>query len=306
MRGTVTAAVRAARSAPLFTLDEIAAAAGLSRRTGRRSVANLSSRGRCTELASAALADTSSRWQRRRRAATWRLCPPPARRAAAADRSQNVRSALAGTAGWTARTLGQPGATRRAFCDRSAALTHPNLLIAGACPPQLLRCFAGHSDWEVRAAAAAATCPPDALVRLAADRDEDVRAFVASNPACPTGVLERLARDLNMTVRTAVAAHPSCPPDALAGFAAVEQYYGQLRTAAAANPSCPPDALGRLAGSVYANDRSLVAANTNCPPETLLELSRDPDPDVSSTAREALTAQQRQHHDEDMPARTEP
>ena len=142
-------------------------------------------------------------------------------------------------------------------------------------------------------------------MRLAADRDADVRAFVASNPACPTGVLGRLARDLNMAVRTAVAAHPSCPPDALADFAAVEQYYGQLRTAAAANPSCPPDALGRLAGSVYANDRSLVAANTNCPPETLLELSRDPDPDVSGAAREALTAQQRQHHDESMSARTE-
>ena len=123
MRGTVTAAVRAARSAPLFTLDEIAAAAGLSRRAGRRSVANLSSRGRCTELASAALDDISSSWLRRRGAAMWRLCPPAARRAAAADRSQQVRCALAGTAGWTARTLGQPGATRRAFCDRSAVLT---------------------------------------------------------------------------------------------------------------------------------------------------------------------------------------
>ena len=118
MRSTDTAAVRAARSAVHTRRDRSRCGTVAAGGAARRSVANLSGRGRCTELASAALADTSSSWQRRRGAAMWRLCPPAARRAAAVDRSQNVRCALAGTAGWTVRTLGQPGAPRRTLTRR--------------------------------------------------------------------------------------------------------------------------------------------------------------------------------------------
>ena len=65
----------------------------------------------------------------------------------------------------------------------------------------------------------------------------------------------------------------------------------QIRMSVAANPSTPVEALEMLAGDVRSGVRASVADNRVCLPEILFVLSGDPDPNVQTSARNALIDQ---------------
>ena len=65
----------------------------------------------------------------------------------------------------------------------------------------------------------------------------------------------------------------------------------QIRMNVAANPSTPAETLEMLAGDARSGVRASVADNRVCLPEILLVLSEDPDPNVQTSARNALTDQ---------------
>ena len=306
MRDPLRSAVRLMRSAPLTSLEEIAATVSADQQTLQRWAGSGHTRGGCAQQMAAASGPGMEG-----AAALWPF--PPALR-----RSMGLHGP--GVSGWAARgtdtstaatgadlmpllldaqnpstpapslrrlaTYGHvlvrgeaaqhrclPAATLAAVSRsdprpaiRSYAVENPN------CPAAAVNAAAEDSHRNVRAAAAAVTGTPRWLERLASDGHPDARASTARHPACPPELLERLAGDHNHEVRAAVASNPNCPPDILE-HRTRDTYTPQA--AAAANPGCPSGLHEGLGGHSHPPVRAAAASNPNCAPVMLERLAGD-------------------------------
>ena len=229
----LSVAARLARNAAGFTLDEVAAVAGVAPGELRHWLTGggPTSRGRCAE----ALAGNIFRFswvelQRRR-------LPPWALRVAATAGARGL-----GPAGWECSLRGKAACPPRL---RGAPPSHAATL--AACPPLLLHALSNSTDSVDRAAAATnPTCPSWTLRRLAADPDALVRSGVVNHPGCPPDLIAGFAADTSPWVRANTAKHPACPRALLEHAAHDEHAY--VRVAVAESGRCATHLLERLAG----------------------------------------------------------
>ena len=216
--------------------------------------------------------------------AVWNgACPAAGVAAAAASDDIGVRGAAAAHV-----------ACPVAMLARLAADPHYTIRLAAAgnpvCSGDMLDVLATDDDEEVRAAAVSnPSCRAETLSSAAVSEQQPTRAAAASNPSIPVELLAGLARDVAAAVAQEAAANPACPHGVLTALA--HDHDEQIRMSVAANPSTPVETLEMLADDALSGVRASVADNRVCLPEILLVLSENPDPNVQTSARNALTDQ---------------
>ena len=298
-------AVRAARSAPAFTLRAAADAAAVSDSALCEALEALRWRGRCDTIAASAAAGGGDASRAAALGSRW--CPPPATRMVALADPAAVHVSAAGTAAWAARRTHEKNsltvtmsANRTALMiisgyDRQVAAGHP------ACPQAALVAFASDDDQRTLAAVARnESSPLAALAPLAAHEDRAIRNEAASHPGCASALLtaivskpsnywtvkdiaghrncvratiEALAVNESLSARELAARHRLCDPATLRVLAVDE--IEEVRAAAAANPSCDPHTLRVLSGDSDNEVRAAAAANPNCDPDVVETLAAD-------------------------------
>ena len=260
---SAVAMVRSARSAPHATLDEVAGAAGVSKRVLLRGLRSVSGRGRCDSM----IVERFSSLNAPMRAAATVVAagPPSLLRLAAQDSAQRVTDTLscagAGTATWATRSYEHPAPTRRIAASASGnsrMASDPNLPAA-----VLGRIACDSSIVAVKSTASEnAACPPYALAALAAT---DTHA--AAHPRCPSYVIGLLAGSDDEELRRRAARNPNCAPETVARLVADRSVY--VRQVALENPNCPPGVLQKAAGSDVYGDQEHAVYNPACGAETL-------------------------------------
>ena len=254
-------AIRLARTAAVFGLEDVAAAAGVRAAKLKTALMSTAARGRCAEMARAALGP---------RAVTAVSCPPSAVRG---SQDHDAADNYAGTAGWACRSVGQ----RR----------HPSRLRAGAQrwhPLEIARTadtsapffemLIRNIDPHVRGAAAANPgCSEAMLRRFAGDEDADVRVEAAANPAASTGLLSEFAwgSGWDWYVKEGVARNPS------AGASMLEHLmvHGEtvIHEAISSNPAAPGWMLQSYATEFpYEEIRLNAFNNPSCPDSVTIEM----------------------------------
>ena len=255
-------------------MAEIAAAAGVSASTARKTLSGVVGRGRCDTLASVAVRDPGLGSDLRASVFNNNRCPPQlVRMAAPVELAPHI---VAGTCGWHARR----GATSAGMAHRAAVAV------------------AAVSDLEpVRQTVAVAVTPYAMVMRLAFDRRSLVRAMAAFNPGCPSHITDHLLNDTDVladlshdkTTPSEVLAviaeridymagldldnHPNVTVEVVEAMAR-NPHWG-MRQLAAYKPQCPSRVLTRLAADSDAEVREIVATNENCGPAALGRLAVD-------------------------------
>ena len=249
-----SAAVRAARSAAVLGLEDVAAAVGVSRDHVVSSLMEAAPRGRCAQIIAEGLPAGGDRLDRMLSDAA---CGPSVRRAHPGE------YAAQGVPGWRSRHVQDSDA-----------------------PAALMRRCAGHPDRRVRLYAAVnVSCPPVLVERLSTDDDWATRAEMAKHPFVSCRVLERLAADPDIRVVETVARHPALPAAAWEQLAA--HTGSSVRGEAASNPSASPERLWRFAADGTGSVRMRAALNPACGSDLLERLERfqkDSHPLVSEAA----------------------
>ena len=316
-------ALRAARSAPLFEIGAVAAAAGVSSVRLVSGLARSRGRSRCTELASQMLRLSDLSWPYQIAAAHPAMPPGPARRADFLE--------IPGVAGWAARGRGDKPPQRRYAAVAAAAG------MASVAPLEAARL--AFSDNLAERIIAAAAAPAAVLAATAQDWDLEVRRAVLSNPACPvvaTVAAARREHDLDILATLAETSADAATlthladraVDAASGYSGpllakiaanhatpakvLAQILASVADTAAATPSQQPDRRGvlrilarnqdaairsvvaqsadvalfaeRLRNDIDAHVRSKLASNPSCPAVTLDRLASDDVPDVRTAA----------------------
>ena len=267
------ALVRAARRAPLASLENIATGA----ETAPQAVAALNGRGRCAAAIAAAAPGLASDGGLGRRLLSEPACPPPVVRAAGERLSAHLRDAAAGSSAWATRTLGHPGAERdiSATGFRSPARWGLSARPYGAATRcRAARCAADVDGWLRGAAAESAAAAPALLDRLADSPDSWVRESAISNPACPARALRRIAAGPSMPrALRDVASSPACAASLLRDLAQHPVPAVALR--ALSNPNCPGDTVDRLAAHPDPAMREAALAHPSCPLKTIRRAGDD-------------------------------
>ena len=276
--------VRAARAAPVFSVAEIAAAAGCSPRTVLNHLAKCTPRGPGAQLA----ADTyyTGSLAQRAAAVTCVALPPPAARRAGGDRSWRIGQAAPAMGSWAPKSncaarRGRAGAALRAT---TAVLSGRwSAALSCATPTAMLWGLRASPDRIVADFVARNRCLSAGMLwSLAADRDSSQRVSAASNRLCGVEHLRHLAADPVPAVRSAVAEHHRCSPETLTLLA--EDSAPEVRAAAAANPNQTESILKQLAGDTDATvHRAAMVAlvQRSC---DVGDAVCDPDPDVRACA----------------------
>ena len=303
--------MRALRSAPSFSVTQIADSNGVEAARMLESLAALPSRGRCAQHAAAL---TNQHDASRAQAAAHRAVPPPTVRAAGGV-TADVSS---GAAGWAGRRPGAAGipraaATRTAVSqdhawktaadpdaaplvvgrllaadfDQSQPLHHTSFYAASnpACPQAiLLAATRADTPFGIDKEAAANPSFPSALLAAeAASPRHDVQCGVAKNPGCDEYLLRDLAsRHWEIAVHAAL--NPACPPDLIEQLSNHDSF--PVRLSAAASPHCPPQLVKRLVDESNHDweARQSAARSPVCPSKMLERLAGDDDADVRSGA----------------------
>ena len=270
--------MRAARSAPVVSLERAAASAGTSRGTLVWELRRLG-RGRCVSLAARTVDETVSDLPAATGAVlAHRVCPPGVARAA-----EHAMLSAPGTAGWGTRS--GLGATmhgcRRVFAagrgaERSEIVALPHAVAAG---------WADSDDAQRRVLAARLGRGP-LLEKLAADHEPRVQLEVAANPYAPAGALEALAADRDSVIRGAAASNPAAPASLLESLAGDDVL--QVRLAAARNSAATPLVLRRVVASVR-----VEAGSAGAPRRRAVDPLRRLAAHTNPSLREAAAANQR-------------
>ena len=216
--------------------------------------------------------------------AVWNwACPAAGVAAAAASDDIRVREAAAAHVACPVAVLSKLAADHH-YTIRLAVASNP------ACSGDMLDVLTTDEDEEVRSAAVSnPSCHAETLSSAAVSEQPSIRASAASNPVISVELLAGLARDIVAAVVEEAAANPVCPHGVLTDLAHARDE--QIRMSVAANPSTPVEVLEMLADDVRSGVRASVADNRICLPEILLVLSEDPDPNVQTSARNALADQ---------------
>ena len=267
-------AQRLARSAPGFSLEEIAAASGVAADRIVVRLRSLSARGPCAVAAMSADDPPPG------------LFPPGAARAAVhAQRQWAVTSP--GTVSWSMRRFRtRRSAVLQASSDaipREQAARRPDL------PPAAAFALCSDPSRHVRCALAANGHTLD-VVRgvLCGDPSEIVKVHLAASGTLPTRYLSLLAADSGEQTCEQIASRDDCPPDVLESLSLSD--FCSVRVEVASHPAAPADTLARLTGDNEPSVRIAVAANPACPSQVSLTLARDEDWRVAETAKQTFRA----------------
>ena len=272
------AGVRCARSAPVASLEDAAAAAGMSQRALSGALRGFRRRGRCDSIA--AVAAESTNHQIRAAVASLRVCPPAVARLTEPGLAHPAPAAAAGMAGWSIRGVEDTAASRAVLI--AASLTGRRSTMAAvlrnpSCPAAVVAASVSDPDAMIRnAAATAVSCPQTALGRLAFDSNTNVVLAVVKNPAAGDAVLAAAAADkqLALAVIDAFAERHDLGAAALGVLA--RHYYHEARIVSAAHERSAASLLSMLAYDDDKEVREIVAGNVNCHPTTLDRLAEDP------------------------------
>ena len=251
--------LRAARSAPRLTLEQIATRAGCHRDTARRHL---------------------------NRAGLW----PPGKRLLSHQQPQLTPAEAASVSHTADISPEYPAAATAEELTARLPACGWRLLdkFAAWCDPAVRSAAASHRD-----------CSPPTLTRLATDPDSGVRASAARNEMSQPAVLamlardpgwgvvdtarfprerRELARDPGRRIRAATAGNPTCPRRPLTRLA--QDTSTTVRQAAAKNPSTPQRLLACLASDPAKSVRSAATVNPNAQHALLLRLADDREVDV--------------------------
>ena len=306
-----TAAVRAARCAPLLTLDQVADTAKVSKRALRERMRALTQRGRCHGIA-VELSKSGRSVGERAAAAGDHRRPVWLARIAAEDSSPQVTGALSGTAGWATRNVVTSKTPRWALVRARNNYGDPRASLAklAQCPPQLLAGLASSyhnatirlqdvaknpacpswllaelsswdEQWGRESIAVRADCPVAVLASFAGEPNTALLINTFGNPRLPERFVNNAADNLDTQVREAVARR-STTAAVLQQMSADPSVTVRQRTAQ--NPHCPYSLAQQLLEDPHPAVRAAAAAHDGCGPATLLRLCADPDPGVRAAA----------------------
>ena len=310
-KAAATAAVRAARCAPLLTLDQVADTAKVSKRALRERMRALTQRGRCHGIA-VELSKSGRSVGERAAAAGDHRRPVWLARIAAEDSSPQVTGALSGTAGWATRSVVTSKTPRWALVRARNNYGDPRTSLAklAQCPPQLLAGLASSyhnatirlqdvaenpacpswllaelSSWDEQwgrvSIAVRADCPVAVLASFAGEPNSALLINTFSNPRLPERFVNNATDNLDPQVRQAVARR-STTAEVLQQMGADPDVKVRQRTAQ--NPHCPHSLAQQLLEDPHPAVRAAAAAHRDCGPATLLRLCADPDPGVRAAA----------------------
>ena len=277
-------AMRAARSAPAFTLR---AAAAVSDGALGEAFDALRWRGRCDKAAASAVAASGSHASLVA-VLKWRRCPPAVTRLAAVT-DPAVHAEGRSAAAWASRRTHEQtslsvtmSAHRTAIMVSAAATVDDRQVAAGhrSCPQAALVAFASDDDQRTLTAVARnESSPQAALASLVAHEDRSIRSEAASHPGCASVLLTAIvSQPSNYWTVKAIAGHHNCTHATIKALAGNESL--SARELAARHHLCDPSTLRVLAVDEIEEVRAAVAANQSCDPHTLRILSGDSDNEV--------------------------
>ena len=282
--------LRVLRTAPQFGVRDVLGVAGMSLRQLRAQIRGLDARGGCAAAAAAAATGKTSA-ATRAKALKHPACPPYAARAAGADRTDSVREAARGAAGWSTRGWWVHNVPRSVFVARAASgYTHMRQAVVTRLEfPSAARvalCASRGSSLSVREALAFPWGGSEAHVvaALAADPDETIRALVVRHRSASRYLRTRLATDTSLRVRVEAAKSGDVSDEALEGLASDPEH--AVRSAVAAlrphdgRGGCPPRLLRLLSRDAHTEPRMAAAANPANPADVLKRLCGDDEPQV--------------------------
>ena len=202
-RVSPTASLRAARSAAVMRLEEIAATVGVTTSLMHYRLRTLPTRGPCAAAAGAQAMKNPA-------AVNAPFVSPAAVRRAAHSSDPQISRSARGAAGWARPlpprpTSGDPGETVEPQSAELAKLAAPRWRALAGWDPDP----PGVGQIDSRVALAAVNALPAALMRALLDRPAAARE-VLRNPTCSPDVLAEGALRSD-TLRATAAAHPSCP-----------------------------------------------------------------------------------------------
>ena len=284
--------LRVLRSAPQFGVRDVLSVAGMSLRQLRPQIRGLDARGGCA-AAAAAVATGKAAAATRAAALRHPACPPHAARAAGTDRTDSVREAAQGAAGWSTRGWWVHNAPRSAFAAAAASgYTHMRqVAVTRQEFPSAARvalCASRGSSISVREALAYPWGGSEAHVvaALAADPNETVRALVARHRSAGRYLKSRLATDTSSRVRVEAAKSGDVSDEALEGLASDTEPAARSAVAALrphdGRGGCPPRLLRLLSSDTHTEPRVAAAGNPANPADVLKRLCGDDEPQVRS------------------------
>ena len=262
-------AQRLARSAPGFSLEEIAAASGVAADRIVVRLRSLSARGPCAAAAMSADDPPPG------------LFPPGAMRAAV--HAQHQWAVISpGTVSWSMRRF----RTRRSAVlqtssdeiSRYEAARRPDL------PPATVFGLCSDPNRHVRCALAASDHTPEAVRGvLCGDPAEIVKVHLAASDTLPTRYLRLLAAAGGEQTCEQIASRDDCPPGVLESLSLSDSC--SVRVEVAAHLAAPGETLACLAGDNEPTVKLAVVTNPSCPQQVLLTLTRDEDWRVAESAK---------------------
>ena len=188
----VKLAGRLARAAPALSLHDAASACGVRLGPVVAGLGSLPARGRCAEIAAAAVTSDEALTQRWS-LAQHRVCPPSAVRAFDHVARSELHSQT--RAGEQIRTwprmpdggpLGQPRRWGLTCGDAGQSVAFEALASKSSCPASAIRSMAATGDGDaLRVVAQSSQCPPGVLVRMAAGR-RDIPTLRRCRPMVPS------------------------------------------------------------------------------------------------------------------------
>ena len=179
--------LRMLRSAPAMDFGAVAAAARMSVRDLVIEVEQLRGRGRCDQLAAAAMMFPLITRAKKGHILGHRVCPPFVTLRSTWDPFIAARDRVPGTARWTCRSVDQTAAPRVAFTTDVAAVSGLHAVGQAHCPTAIATRLAA-SGPHLTECLAAVTPHPAALAALVTSTDETTRRVAASRDDLPAAL----------------------------------------------------------------------------------------------------------------------